>query len=130
MEWSLKAEDALRQSRALAEVDGRPTSSLADRKDDLEAMLSCCDAEEATYWRQAPGSRISAAPLFFERAAIILSKRKQYTDVVTICDRWVAIADDYRNQPMVLNGSAARCHLGPRAQSIEKQRARAISKLG
>jgi len=130
MGWTLKAEDILRQSSALAEVDGKPTSSFAAQKNDLETMLSCCDAEESTYWRQAPGSRISAAPFFFERAAIILSKRKQYADVVTICNRWVAIADDYRNQPMVFNGSAAQCHLGPRARAIEKQRARAISKLG
>jgi hypothetical protein len=122
------SEDWLRQEGRLAEVDGQPTYVFATlAKNDLSVMLRCCEAEAEVYWRQAPGDRISAAPFFFERAAILLRKQRRYADEVAVCEQWQSIAKDYQTQPAVHAGRMALVHLGPRSvkilERLEKARA-------
>ena len=112
-----------------ASVDGRPTHELASRKDDLPVMLKCCDAEEENYWSQPAGSRFCAAPFFFERAAILLAKQKRFADEVSICDRWVSIAEDYSAQKAVISGLMAKIHLGPRPAAIAARRHKAAKRI-
>lgn len=101
------------------EVNGIPAHELAETcKDDLEVMLACCLAEESSYWRQPEGERLCAAPFCFERAAILLRKAKEFSEEVSVCERWKAIANDYKRQPMVKARQAALVHKGPRSEAI------------
>lgn len=81
-------------------------------------MLRRCEIEEASYWRQPKGERACAAPYFFERAAILLRKSKDFAGEIAICERWKAIADDYKKQPLVRAKQAALVHKGPRSAAI------------
>lgn len=81
-------------SRNYPSVDGVPTNALAQTHGhDVAVMLACAKAEADNYWAQPPGSRSSAAPGCFERAAILLRKQKRYAEEVRICEEWVEISD-------------------------------------
>ncbi len=111
--------DYRRERTMKPEVNGTPTYELAETgKHDLAAMLACCAAEADSYWRQPEGERLCAAPYYFERAAILLRKAKDYSGEIDICERWKAIANDYKRQPMVKARQAALAHKGPRAEAI------------
>jgi hypothetical protein len=74
-------------------VDGRQTWELADEyKHDLAKMLECCRAELLTLERagQLP------APFYFERAAILLRKAKQYQKEVQLVELYLAAADAWK----------------------------------
>ncbi|WP_313237903.1 hypothetical protein [Delftia acidovorans] len=74
-------------------VDRVPTHVLAQTHGhDVAVMLACAKAEADSYWSQTPGSRSSAAPGCFERAAILLRKQKRYAEEVRICEEWVEIS--------------------------------------
>ena len=129
MDWEKSSESLLRDLGALAQVGSVPTYELIHQKHNLEVMLQCCCAEESTYWSQPKGSRICAAPFFFERAAILLGKQKAYAEQIQICDRWESIVADFQGQPMVQAGKVALTHLGPSAASISTRRLKALEKL-
>ena len=102
-----------------ANIDGVATYDLVDQgKNNLETMLRCCDAEDAAYWAQPEGQRLCAAPYYYERAAILSRKIRDYAGEVQICERWKAIANDYKKQPLVKARQAALNHKGPRAEAI------------
>lgn len=92
-------------------------------KDNLAAMLRCCDAQARDYWQRPAGGRSSAAPYCFERAAILLRKKGDYAGEVEVCTRWASIMDDYSAQDMVMAGRASLTHEGPSSRSI-------LSRLG
>lgn len=129
MNWSISSGELMSKAGTQPSVDGRPTHELASRKDDLSVMLKCCDAEEENYWSQPCGSRICAAPFFFERAAILLAKQKRFSDEVSTCDRWTRIAEDYSTQKAVISGLMAKIHLGPRPAAIAARRQKAAKKI-
>lgn len=115
----LTSEDLMRQMGILAQVGGKPTFELADSgKNDIEVMRLCCDSEESNYWQQAEGTRISAAPFYFERLAILSRKEKDYAQEIHTIERWKAIISDYKSQSMVKAGRAALVHKGPRSIAI------------
>ncbi|MEG1625129.1 HIRAN domain-containing protein [Pseudomonas sp.] len=87
-------------------------------KDNLKIMLQGAQEQESAYWAQSAGSRISAAPYCFERAAILLRKQREYDREIEICKRWVSIMDDYQDQPMVKAGRASLTHKGPTSLAI------------
>lgn len=87
-------------------------------KDNLKAMLRGVQAQESAYWAQPAGSRNSAAPYCFERAAILLRKQGEYDREIEVCKRWISIMDDYQNQPMVKAGRASLTHNGPTSLAI------------
>lgn len=129
MNWSISSGELMSKAGIKASVEGLPTHELASRKDDLSIMLKCCDAEEDNYWSQRSGSRICAAPFFFERAAILLAKQKRFTEEVSICDRWARIAEDYSAQKAVISGLMAKVHLGPRPAAIAARRQKAATRI-
>lgn len=129
MNWEKSSESLLRDAGALAQVGSVPTYDLIHQKHNLEVMLQCCNAEEENYWKQPEGSRMCAAPFFFERAAILLGKQKAYAEQVQVCDRWERIAADFQQQPMVRAGNAALTHAGPSAASISTRRLKALERL-
>lgn len=102
-----------------AKIGETATYDLANSgKNDPEIMQACCEAESANYWKQPEGSRICAAPYYFERLAILHRKAKDYSAEIAICEQWKAIINDYKSQPMVKSGRAALVHKGSRSESI------------
>ncbi|NYT79476.1 hypothetical protein H0A71_21110 [Alcaligenaceae bacterium] len=99
--------------------DGQPTYALAHMKGDLDVMQACMRAEIENYWRQPDGDRLTAAPYFFERTAILQRKAKNYGAEVAACEAWVEIVEDYKNQDSVKNGSGTKVWLGSRSRKIE-----------
>lgn len=87
-------------------------------KHNLELMEECCEAGSAIYWSQVEGERLCAAPYYFERVAILRRKNKDFSGEIDICNQWKAIISDYRKQPMVISGRAARVHLSPRSLAL------------
>ena len=94
-------------------VDGQPTWERAEeRKDDLDFMLRCCDAELKTMHKAS----IVAAPYYFERAAILLRKAKEYRREVGLCERYIREVEAYYQSPGAQHTADVR--LGPRYSSI------------
>lgn len=109
----------VRGKSGLASVEGKPTFAYATtHKDDIEMMIRCCESEESIYWSQSEGSRLCAAPYYFERVAILSHKARDYAGEVAICERWERIISDYMAQPMVIERRAAMVHKGPRSIAI------------
>ncbi len=62
-------------------VDGLQTWQHAETsKDNLDIMLKCCEAELRTMEK----AKVVAAPFYFERAAILFRKTKQYDREIEI----------------------------------------------
>ena len=116
-----EGEIQLRSSDLIAEisggsnlVDGVPTYEHAvENKDDLEAMLRCCDAELETMGKTG----FVAAPFYFERAAILLRKAKRYKEEVEICSRYLAAVNKHYRSPS--NQELCDVRKGPRFQAIK-----------
>lgn len=90
-----KAASVQPQPNRDAMVDGFPVRHYAKtHKDDLAGMLACCQAIESVYWPQGE-SKIRPDPFFFERAAILSRKSKDYAGEVSVCVRWIAIENNY-----------------------------------
>lgn len=102
-----------------AEIGGVPTYELAEPgKNDMEAMRACCEAESKIYWSRPEGSRLCAAPFYFERLAILCRRAKDYSGEVSICEQWKTIISDYKSQALVIDGKAALVHEGGRSEAI------------
>lgn len=128
-DFEIASEEIMRDMGALANISGVPTTEFASDKDNLSAMVQCAAAEERNYWGQAPGSRLCAAPFYFERAAVLFKKNKNLLGEISACERWVAIAEDYKGQASVKSGLFARVHDGPRSLAIYKRLRKAKAKL-
>lgn len=92
-------------------VDGKQTWELADEyKHDLPKMLDCCQAELRTMEQagQIP------APFYFERAAILLRKAKQYKSEVKLIELYLSAIDAW-NQ---VNGNKRPAGGGARHDKI------------
>lgn len=126
--FQITGEEIMRDMGALANIEGVPTTEFAGDKNDLGTMMQCVDAEERNYWGQPSGGRISAAPFYFERAAILLKKQKDHAGEIRTCERWVAIAEDYKSQAHVIAGLAALVHKGPRSIAIYERLKKAKAK--
>jgi hypothetical protein len=73
-------------------VDGKQTWELAlGKKDDLQAMKKCCDAELATYEQVG----LVPAPYYFERVAILARKAKNFREEIAWCEKYIAVVADY-----------------------------------
>lgn len=101
-------------------VESKQTWDLAgDGKNDLIAMLKCCEAELATMKR----SNLVAAPFYFERAAILLRKVEQYAGEIEICESYInAIENHYSNS---IRDDEADVRNGPRYLAIQLRLAKA-----
>lgn len=75
-----------------ATIDGHPTYTYAEKdKDNLPVMLKCCQAE----LKNLVASGTSPAPFYFERAAIIARKQKNYALEIKICEMLIYSYDLY-----------------------------------
>lgn len=67
-------------------VDGKETwESVQDKKDDIEHMKRCCDAELKTMEL----SGFVSAPYYFERVAILSRKAKDYEQEIHYCEIYI-----------------------------------------
>ncbi len=68
-------------------VRGRQTWEWVEgKKDDLQCMKECCEAELQTM--EITG--IVPAPFYFERVAILSRKEKNYAQEVSYCEKYIA----------------------------------------
>jgi len=120
-QFSLSSEEALKASGKQGMVDGKPTYAYAEsHKHDLETMLRCCHAEEEVYW-SSDDEKLSPSPFYFERAAILLRKEKDYEGELEICQRWVAMMDDLAAWIKKTSANVANVDAGPRSQAIRQR---------
>lgn len=73
-------------------VEGKQTWELAEEKrDDIEYMKRCCDAELKTM----AVAGIVSAPYYFERVAILSRKQKNYRQEVEYCELYINSVESY-----------------------------------
>ncbi|QJQ94263.1 MULTISPECIES: hypothetical protein [Halomonadaceae] len=119
-------------------VNGKPVHAyIESHKHDIDMMLECCQAIENVYWSHE-GYKIGPEPAYFERVAILYRKSKNYSREVAICERWIAMAENFQawlgeNPEMrradVTQGSRSKniYERLPKAQELlKKQRERAV----
>lgn len=97
-------------------VEGQQTWEVAEeKKNDLEAMKKCCDAELKTM----AIADIVAAPYYFERVAILSRKEKNYAQEIAYCEKYIQLVEAYYRK----HGTAgiADVRKGPRFQAIQKR---------
>ena len=97
-------------------VDGRQTWELArEKKDDLEAMKRCCDAELKTMEKAG----LVPAPFYFERVAILSRKNKNYQQEIFYCEQYIEKVESFYS----INGTegVADVRKGPRFKAIVKR---------
>jgi len=69
-----------------ATVEGKPTFEFAESgKDDIDLMLECCFAELKNFRDQ----RLTPAPFYFWRVAVLLAKAKRYQDEANILEAFL-----------------------------------------
>ena len=94
-------------------VDGKQTWQHAEAsRDDLEVMLKCCEAELKTM----ATAKVVAAPFYFERAAILLRKAKQYDREITVCEHYIQAVETYYSS--VARTYEADIRKGPKFRAI------------
>ncbi|MCG7598890.1 hypothetical protein MHM84_03765 [Halomonas sp. McH1-25] len=112
-----------------SKVDGKPIYEYAEsHKHDVDKMLECCRAVENMYWSHGE-MKLAPEPYYFERAAILSRKAKDYSGEVSVCERWIAMEDDFMawrqgNQHRGVNISGS-----PRAKRIRERLPKAKAKL-
>lgn len=97
-------------------VDGKQTWELAEeKKDDLEAMKRCCDAELKTMEKAG----LVPAPYYFERVAILSRKNKNYRQEIYYCEQYIEKIEAFYSK----NGTEgiADVRNGPRFKAIVKR---------
>ena len=97
-------------------VNGLQTWELAEeKKDDLEAMKRCCDAELKTM----DTAGLFPAPYYFERVAILSRKVKDYKQEISYCEQYIDKVESFYSK----NGTegVADVRKGPRFKAIVKR---------
>ncbi|MEL0629746.1 hypothetical protein [Psychromonas aquatilis] len=105
-------------------VDGKQTWELAqDKKDDIECMKRCCQAELDTMEKadEVP------APFYFERVAILSKKLKDYEQEVFYCELYINTVNKF----YVKHGTSkyADVRKGPTYKAITKRLPKAKAML-
>lgn len=94
-------------------VEGKQTWELVEeKKDDIEYMKRCCDAELKTM----AVAGIVSAPYYFERVAILSRKQKNYRQEVKYCELYINSVESYYKA--VNRGHVADVRKGPRYKAI------------
>jgi hypothetical protein len=106
-------------------VDGKQTWELAPgKKDDLEAMKKCCDAELATYEKVG----LVPAPYYFERVAILARKTKDFREEIAWCEKYIAVVADYYRKNNIPENQGVK--MGPTYKAIVHRLPKARFLLG
>lgn len=97
-------------------VDGKQTWELAKgKKDDLEGMKRCCDAELKTMKKAG----IVPAPYYFERVAILSRKNKNYRQEIFYCEQYIEKVEAFYSK--YGTKGVADVRKGPRFKAIAKR---------
>lgn len=101
-------------------VDGKQTWELAEeKKDDIEIMKRCCNAELHTMDKAG----LVPAPYYFERVAILSRKEKNYEQEIFYCELYIEKVEAFYLKNST--DSMADVRKGPRYQAIVKRLAKA-----
>ena len=94
-------------------VEGKQTWELAEeKKDDIEYMKRCCDAELKTM----AVAGIVSVPYYFGRVAILSRKQKNYRQEVKYCELYINSVESYYKAGN--RGHAADVRKGPTYKAI------------
>lgn len=97
-------------------VDGKQTWVLAqEKKDDLEAMKHCCDAELITMEKTG----LVPAPYYFERVAILSRKNKDYKQEIYYCEQYLEKVEAFYSK--YGTDGLADVREGPKYKAIAKR---------
>lgn len=95
-------------------------------QNDIDVMLRVCNEVENWYRSQPEASfKHAPPPAYFLRAAILSRKHHDYSGEVAICERWIAMAEDYSSQQAVKEGLAANVAVGGSSVEIAKRLSKA-----
>lgn len=111
-------------------VDGCPVFEYAETaKDDIEMMKKCCEATMADSIKTG----MEPAPFYFWRVAVLAKKAKDYALEVSICERYLAAADEYLERKVkegfVPGVSCPNVAAGPRYLDMRKRLPKARANL-
>lgn len=97
-------------------VDGKQTWELSeDKKNDIETMKRCCEAELKTMEK----ARVVPAPYYFERVAILSRKEKKYKQEIFYCEQYIDNIEAFYSK--FGTESMADVRKGPMYQAIVKR---------
>ena len=97
-------------------VGGKRTWELAkEKKDDLDTMKRCCDAELKVM--EAGG--LAPAPYYFERVAILSRKNKDYQQEIYYCKQYIEKVEAFYTKNRAEGMADVR--KGPRFKAIVKR---------
>jgi len=97
-------------------VDDKQTWELAEeKKDDLEVMKRCCDAELKTMEKAG----LVPAPYYFERVAILSRKMKDYSQEIYYCEQYIEKVEAFYSKNCT--DGMADVRKGPRFKAIVKR---------
>lgn len=101
-------------------VGGRQTfECIEEGKNDIDTMLDCCRAELRQH------ATVGAAPYYFDRAAMLFNKAKQYELAAKICEVYLSLDHEeyfFANSPKV---NSIRKRLEKAQKALVKQIAQA-----
>lgn len=102
-------------------VNGKQTwEFVEEKKDDIETMKRCCDAELKTMDQAG----LAPAPYYFERVAILSRKEKNYEQEIFYCEQYIEKVEAFYSKNSTEGMADVR--KGPRYQAIVKRLAKAI----
>ncbi len=97
-------------------VDGQLPSELAiEKKDDIEYMKKCCEAEINMFKRTG----LAPAPYFFERVASLSKKEKKYEQEIEYSQKYIDLVNKYME--MHKNQDVTDIKKSPKYKSILKR---------
>lgn len=97
-------------------VEGKQTCELSEeKKDDLEAIKRCCDAELKTMEKAG----LVPAPYYFERVAILSRKNNDYKQEIYYLEQYIEKVEAFYSE----NGTKGMADVrkGPRFKAIVKR---------
>ena len=102
-------------------VNGKQTfDCIKEGKNDINVMMDCCRAELRQH------EAVGAAPYYFDRAAMLFNKAKQYELTVKICEVYLSLDHEayfFANSPRV---NSIRKRLEKAQKNLVKQIAQAV----
>jgi len=104
-----------------AQVEGVPTYEFAEEsKHDLKVMMACAEAELKNFYTNS--GQIAPAPFFCERATVLLSKMKRWTETIKVAEAYLCALDEYKKNATKHH---AKVWLSPKVSKIKQRLAKA-----
>ena len=108
-----------------AQVEGIPTYELAEQsKHDLEIMMACAEAELKNF--NTNSGQLAPAPFYCDRATILLSKMKRWTEIIEVAEAYLYALGEYKKNATKHH---AKVWLSPKVSKIKQRLAKAKLKV-